>query len=229
MQHHLPPLYHIIGSRGSGKTTFCRLLIDSISTGSKLVLHTGPDTLFLEPEEIALSKSLDTLLAHYAEQPLSLEKQDIIFQNAPVVLLAHEDTDYFNISLSSPVSPLAQQMLDYAFPRLLSHYDIVLFDGPLPPLLPRAVLKHVHSIILVQPDEGAPLPQASVVLPETAYVVLSPATAQQDYPDWVKLHIQSGRWQGLGKIPPIQNYTTNVIPDYVRDCLSRLSYPFNQY
>ncbi len=219
-------LLHLVGPVGSGKSTLCRLFLDSFSDKSVLVVDASSDQLLLLSYGLQASVTVATLMQQMSMGPMTREAVDWALQDLPVSIAAEADAELLawgDVPVS--LSDVQLELMNYALPRLFREYDVVIWDGPLGLVEQIYPKSEISTLLVITPKDEA---FCQEVRETNAMVLLSKAEASDILPPTAVMNIQSGNWKFLGKLPPLSPPERRIreLPQYFQDCLHKLDLPF---
>jgi hypothetical protein len=221
-----PPIIHIIGPQGSGKTTLCRQFLDSFPDKSVLAVDASDDDYLALSYGIHSPVTVQHLLQQVAASPMTREAMDWTLQDLPEAVPSESESEILTWGhLNTPLSELQRELLTYGLPRLFKTYDVILWDGPMGVAGPILSFADIKELIVITPDDEEYCQTLHV---EDAMVVLSKAQAIDILPPTAAYQIQRGNWKFIGKLPPLNPPEKRIkeLPQYFQDCFHKLDLPF---
>lgn len=222
----IPALIHLEGPPGSGKTTLCRLLLNALSERAVLAVDASSDGYLALSYGLQSPFTLEQLLARLENSPTSRESMDWVLQDLPIAVAAESDADILQLGRQpQALSPLVSDLLAYGLPRLISNYEIVIWDGPLGIYAPFLKGIDIRSLVVITPQDDAACREMP---PHNAMLLLSKAQPSDALPPEASRRIQAGEWKFVGKLPPLTSAEQRAreLPRYFQDCYHKLDLPF---
>ncbi len=220
------PIIHLTGPKGSGKTTLCRLFLDAFPDKSVLAVDASEDQFLTLSYGITSPITVGQLIEQIHSHPISREAMDWALQDLPIPIPSEADAEILvwdNIVREVPLEQM--NLLQYALPRLLKTYDLVIWEGPLGTASAILNPADIQSLVVITPQDESFCQQ----LPDTpAMVLLSKAEAVDILPPTAAYQIQRGNWKFLGKLPSLSPPEKRIkeLPQNFQDCFNKLDLPF---